>query len=132
MGMDDGSEGGNCHPIGQTAGWNNSDLFTVTATTDSTLNKVGSTSGEFELSERYATWSPDGQRILFSGSRNVSCQSSSYVRSNEELFTMNADGPAVAKVCTPWSVDLGFVGSSWQPCRPPPRRRPCLRSSPAR
>ena len=116
VGMDDGSEGGNCHPIGQTGGWSNSDLFTLTPTTDSTLNKVGSTSGEFELSERDASWSPDGQRILFSGSRNVACQSSSYMRSSDELFTMNADGSAVTKVWTPWSVELGFVGSSWQPC----------------
>ncbi|WP_165821132.1 thrombospondin type 3 repeat-containing protein [Nocardioides gansuensis] len=114
--MDDGSEGGTCHPIGQTGAWNNSDLFTVTASPDAPLSKVGSTSGEFELSEREASWSPDGQRILFTGDRNVSCQNGSYVRSGVELFSMSANGSSTTKIWTPWSAELGFVGSSWQPC----------------
>jgi hypothetical protein len=118
VGMDDGSEGGSCHPLGQTGRWNNSDLFTVSASPDSPLSKVGSTSGEFDLSERDASWSPDGQRILFTGSRNVSCQNSSYVQSGIELFSMNADGSSTTTVWTPWSSELGFVGSSWQPCTP--------------
>lgn len=117
VGMDDGSEGGNCHPLGQTGQWTNSDLFTITPSTDSPLSKVGSTSGEFDLSERDASWSPDGQRILFAGDRNVSCQDSSYVRSTVELYSMNADGTSVTKVWTP-EGELGFVHSSWQPCTP--------------
>ncbi len=114
--MDDGSAGGTCHPLGQTGHWNNSDLFTVTPSSDSPLVKVGSTSGEFELWERDASWSPDGQRILFTGTRNVSCQNSSYVQSGAGLFTMDANGSASTKIWTPWSVELGFFGSSWQPC----------------
>ena len=116
VGMDDGSEGGTCHPLGQTGQWSNSDLFTVPASADSPLTKVGSTSGEFDLSERDASWSPDGQRILFSGSRNLSCQNSSYVQSGIDLYTMGANGSSATKIWTPWSVELGFVGSSWQPC----------------
>jgi hypothetical protein len=116
LSMDDGSEGGTCHPLGQAGSWNNADLFTVTATPDSPLTKLGSTSGEFELWERDASWSPDGQRILFAGDRNVSCQGSSYVHSGVELFSMNADGSSTTRIWTPWSVELGFVGSSWQPC----------------
>ena len=116
MSMDDGSEGGTCHPIGQTGQWNNSDLFTVPASTDSPLTKVGSTSGEFALWERDASWSPDGQRILFTGDRNLSCQNSSYVHSGVELFSMNTNGSSTTKIWTPWNVGLGFVGSSWQPC----------------
>ena len=114
--MADGSAGGSCHPLGQTGSWSNADLYTVAATRDAPLVKVGSTSGEYELSERDASWSPDGTRILFSGDRNVSCQSSSYVRSATELWTMNANGTSATKIWTPWSVELGFVGSSWQPC----------------
>lgn len=114
--MDDGSEGGTCHTLGQTGQWNNSDLFTVTPSSDGPLTKVGSTSGEFDLWERDASWSPDGQRILFAGDRNLSCQSSSYVHSGVELFTMSANGSSPTKIWTPWSSELGFVGSSWQPC----------------
>ena len=114
--MDDGSQGGTCAPLGQTGQWNNSDLFTVTPSTDSPLSKVGSTSGEFDLWERDASWSPDGQRILFTGDRNLSCQNSSYVHSGVELFSMSANGSSTTKIWTPWSVELGFVGSSWQPC----------------
>jgi len=114
--MADGSDGGTCHPLGQTGSWSNADLYTVQPSSDSPLVKVGSTSGEYELSEQDASWSPDGQRILFSGDRNVSCESGSYVRSRAELYTMDADGSSVAKVWTPWSTELGFVGSSWQPC----------------
>ena len=88
----------------------------MTPSTDSPLTKVGSTSGEFELWERDASWSPDGQRILFTGDRNLSCQNSSYVHSGVELFSMNADGSSTTKIWTPWNVELGFVGSSWQPC----------------
>ena len=116
VGMDDGSAGGTCHALGQTGQWSNSDLFTVAASADSPLVKVGSTSGEFELSERDASWSPDGQRILFSGTRNLSCQNSSYVQSGVDLYTMGANGSSTTKVWSPWSVELGFVGSSWQPC----------------
>ncbi|KRF34691.1 hypothetical protein ASG94_10965 [Nocardioides sp. Soil805] len=116
VGMDDGSEGGTCHPLGQTGAWSNSDLFTVTPSSDAPLTKVGSTSGEFELWERDASWSPDGQRILFTGERNVSCEDSSYVHSGVELFTMGADGSSPTRIWTPWSLELGFVGSSWQPC----------------
>ena len=114
--MADGSTGGSCHPLGETGSWSNADLYTVAATSDAPLVKVGSTSGEYELSERDASWSPDGTRILFSGDRNVSCVSSSYVRSATELWTMNANGTSATKIWTPWSVELGFVGSSWQPC----------------
>lgn len=116
VGMDDGSEGGDCHPLGQTGQWSNSDVFTVTPTVDSPLSKVGSTSGEFDLSERDASWSPDGLRILFTGNRNLSCQNSSYVASGVELFSMSANGSSVTKIWTPWNLGLGFVGSSWQPC----------------
>ena len=116
MSMDDGSEGGTCHPIGETGQWGNSDLFTVPASTDSPLTKLGSTSGEFELWEREASWSPDGQRILFTGDRNLSCQNSSYVHSGVELYSMSANGSGTTKIWTPWDVGLGFVRSSWQPC----------------
>lgn len=113
--LDDRWTGGSCHALGEEGSWHNADLFTVPAIDGSSLTRIGSTSGEFDVHERDASWSPDGQRILFTG-LHATCRGSSYVTDAGRLMSMNLDGTGVADVWTPPNAELGLVKSSWQPC----------------
>ncbi|MEO6571137.1 MAG: hypothetical protein ABIO83_06270, partial [Ilumatobacteraceae bacterium] len=111
-------DGGTCHPLGYPGSHQTADAYRLTAVTDSPLVRIGNSTGEFDMMERYPTWSPSATRIAFSGIRNTGCDSNgSYTSSGrEELYVMNANGSGTTLVYTPPGTLKTVVYAAWQPC----------------